>query len=45
VWFAFALALWIVGRLLGVGRVKVARSVDHGRENVRVIPPRGDGGA
>jgi len=44
VWFAFALALWIVGRLLGVGRVKVARNADHGRENVRVIPPRVDGG-
>lgn len=47
VWFAFALAIWIVGRLTGIGRgraVRVARTPDDGRENVRVIPPRDGGG-
>lgn len=45
IWFAFAIAIWIVSRLTGVGRVRVTRSVDDGRENVRVIPPRDGGGA
>ncbi len=46
VWFAFVLAIWIVGRLTGIGRgraVRVQREGDDGRENVRVIPPRNDG--
>jgi hypothetical protein len=47
VWFAFVLAIWIVGRLTGIGRgraVRASRAPDDGRENVRVIPPRNDGG-
>ena len=45
IWFAFAIAIWIVGRVFGVKRPRVVRAPGDGRENVRVIPPRGDGGA
>lgn len=44
VWLAFAIALWLVGRVAGRPRPRAGRSPDEGRENVRVIPPR-DGGA
>ena len=40
-WLAFALAIWIVGRVFGIRRTaSVRRAADDGRENVRVIPPR-----
>ncbi len=45
IWFAFAIAIWIVGRVFGINRPRVVRAPGDGRENVRVIPPRGDGGA
>lgn len=45
VWFAFAIALWLVGRLVGARRQSAPRRPEEGRENVRVIPPRSDGGA
>lgn len=45
VWFAFAIALWLVGRLVGARRPSAPRRPEEGRENVRVIPPRSDGGA
>jgi hypothetical protein len=40
VWFAFAIAIWLAGRLFGKGGPRAARAPDAGRENVRVIPPR-----
>ena len=45
IWFALAIAIWIVGRVFGIKRPRVVRAPGDGRENVRVIPPRGDGGA
>jgi len=45
VFVAFAIAMWLVRRIFGVGgarAIRVARAPD-GRENVRVVPPR-DGG-
>ena len=45
VFVAFAIAMWLVRRIFGVGgarAIRVAREAD-GRENVRVVPPR-DGG-
>jgi hypothetical protein len=44
IWFALAIAIWIVGRVFGTKRPRVVRAPGDGRENVRVIPPRGDGG-
>jgi hypothetical protein len=44
IWFALAIAIWIVGRVFGIKRPRVVRAPGDGRENVRVIPPRGDGG-
>ncbi len=43
VFVAFALVAWLVRTILGVGprtTVRVSRTRDDGRENVRVIPPR-----
>jgi hypothetical protein len=44
IWFALAIAIWIVGRVFGIKRPRVVRAPGDGRENVRVISPRGDGG-
>jgi hypothetical protein len=43
IWFAFAIAIWIVGRVFGINRPRAARTPGDGRENVRVIVRR-DGG-
>jgi hypothetical protein len=40
IWFAFAIAVWLVGRVAGVRRGVARRTAGDGRENVRVIPPR-----
>jgi len=45
VFVAFAIAMWLVRRIFGIGAGRMPRAApSDGRENVRVIPPR-DGGA
>ncbi len=44
IFVAFALAMWLVRRVLRGGRSTRTVNANDGRENVRVIPPRDGGG-